>query len=77
MVSDQSEHQFELVRSVRLTEAGWHREKRSERISKKIAEIWSRETIDPLVEYPEKTDRLEAAAAAGKPGPLVLFWNAR
>jgi len=44
---------------------------------KKFAEIWSRETIDPLVEYPEKTDRLEAAAAAGKPGPLVLFWNAR
>jgi hypothetical protein len=40
---------------------------------KKFVEIWSRETIDPLVKYPEKTDRLEAAAAAGKPGPLVLF----
>lgn len=23
-----------------------------------------------------KTDRLEAAAAAGKPGPLFFFWNA-
>ncbi len=40
-----------------------------------LVEIWRTEGIHYLVRYPEKTDRLEAAAAAGKTGPLVLFWR--
>jgi hypothetical protein len=29
-----------------------------------------------FIRLSRKTDRLEAAAAAGKPGPLFVFWNA-
>ena len=64
---DRSGHHFEPLRSVRLTKVCGRAKKRSKGIlQKNFAEIWSRETIESLVEYPEKTDRLEAAAAAGK-----------